>query len=281
MVPLMIETAHLREHFSVSRGVRRVYGYKPEGMEEYEHGAIVPLGDWTSPPSVFAEKFVCNSVAEHKPFFSLVNVSALVRPLWDLNLLRPGGLESKQAEAATHIWYSDFFRDTIRDIWPNCDEPKINGYKTDRANQETVTINYRTNKTLGLHIDTWENVPMASRRSALLRFSINVGFSDRFFIFSTTPVDSFMDDSSEEYVYSGKKRYSYTEQLRDKAPDANLDLVRVRIPPGFGYIAATDLVVHDGSSMGIIEPSAHFTVRGAFHVGAENNVSRISELLRS
>jgi hypothetical protein len=81
-----------------------------------------------------------------------------------------------------------------------------------------------------------------------------------------------MTDDYEKYYYSGKLRYSYTDQIRDRAPDFGMRLCRLRIPPGFAYIAPTDLLLHDASTVGVSNFGASFAVRGAFQ-SSENDWS--------
>jgi hypothetical protein len=115
---------------------------------------------------------------------------------------------------------------------------------------------------IGLHIDSWDHLPFCERHRSLYRISVNIGCEPRYFLFAPIDVlrmrDLLLETAGEEAV-----RGKYIPQLFLSTFPA-LPIRRLRIEPGEAYIAPTDLLVHDGSTLCATGPSAHLTVRGRF-----------------
>lgn len=252
----------LEHRLSVTRGVRQVFGLELEGMAAYEDGALIPAGDWC-PVKDETSLSIVDCVREANPFVALIDVGRYVWPLWELGVLSDDNIQNIAANVKVETWYESMLWPYLKDLFGDI-ELRYNGANYNPGRQLTTTINYRTDRALGLHLDTWEVVSIRERRKSLYRLCINVGRKDRHFIFGTRPTDLYMTDEFELYYHQGKRRYSYTDQLRDRAPHEALELCRLRIMPGEAYIAPTDLLVHDASTAEIDGMGATFAVRGAF-----------------
>ncbi|WP_143146565.1 MULTISPECIES: hypothetical protein [Sphingomonadales] len=262
--------SNLDDFIAIADGVEQVWGACPSGEVPYEDGALIPAGEWRLPmPDDRLE--ISLAPSSSSPFVAMMDLKDVTEPLWTFGCVTRENIKDVRKNAAVEIWYESVLWPYIQEIWGDIDL-RYNGANENPPNCITTTVNYRTDKYLGLHLDTWEVIPILDRRGSLYRLCINIGFDDRYFIFGLTPTDEFMTDDYEKYYYSGKLRYSYTDQIRDRAPDFGMRLCRLRIPPGFAYIAPTDLLLHDASTVGVSNFGASFAVRGAFQ-SSENDWS--------
>jgi hypothetical protein len=261
LLPKLVR-ANLDGFVAIADGVKQVWGASPSGDTSYEDGALVPAGEWRL-PTPDDQLQISLAPVDGNPFVAMMDLKDVTEPLWEFGCVTRDNIRDVRKNAAVELWYESIIWPHIQDIWGDI-ELRYNGANENPPNCITTTINYRTDRFLGLHLDTWEVIPILDRRSSLYRLCINIGFDDRYFIFGLTPTDEFMTDDYEKYYYSGKLRYSYTDQIRDRAPKFGMRLCRLRVPPGFAYIAPTDLLLHDASTIGICNFGASFAVRGAF-----------------
>lgn len=113
----------------------------------------------------------------------------------------------------------------------------------------------------GLHLDAWEGVDFAARRRARTRIAINLGPDVRSFLFVATPIDEMARrlesrHSSEEAVDVIWSEYA------ERNPGERV--LRVDLEPGMAYLAPTDWLVHDGSTMQAKARTFTLQIRGHF-----------------
>ena len=129
------------------------------------------------------------------------------------------------------------------------------------AGLKTVTVGNDDEHFIGLHLDSWDNLPLQDRHRSTNRISINIGPSHRYFLFLPVSLiemnrilSKFADwDAAVPHVMLG-------DHFMDRFPD--VPVIRCRLAPGEGYIAPTENLMHDGSSEGQHQPDEQFTVRG-------------------
>lgn len=120
----------------------------------------------------------------------------------------------------------------------------------------TLTIDPATHLRIGLHLDNWDRLPTARRHTSRNRANVNVGEIDRAFLFLDLDVVSGHPADAVPDTRSARRR------LRDLAPPP--PLLRLAVPPGWAYIAPTETVLHDGSSMGAPDMAQHASALGRF-----------------
>lgn len=124
------------------------------------------------------------------------------------------------------------------------------GHTDSPAGQRTTTIDERVDRRTGIHLDNWDKLPLAERDRSRRRLAINLGPGHRYVIVATQdicdlhaaqPIDAPFPRTGDvhEFVRGG----------------GSLRCVRIRLEPGEGYVAPTELVPHDGSTLGIDQPS--------------------------
>lgn len=125
----------------------------------------------------------------------------------------------------------------------------------------TVSRCPQTGAYVGLHIDTFDRLSLQSRESAPLRLSINVGLAARYFLFLDLPLRSLLlklDEQQTQEVAPHLAGQAFTRAY------PNYPIIRVRIEPGQAYVAATENMVHDGSSAGIAGVGQNVSFRVLF-----------------
>lgn len=145
-------------------------------------------------------------------------------------------------------------------------EPSIvHGATWDSPGLDTVTVNHQIGRLLGLHLDSWDGITFSERDQSRTRLCVNIGPEFRSFIF--VPIR--LRDAAVAVVRAqGGHR---DPDVCDVIPDflslfSNFPVFRLNVPPGMGYFADTDNLIHDGSSLLAKRPSLHFTVRGRYAV---------------
>jgi hypothetical protein len=118
----------------------------------------------------------------------------------------------------------------------------------------TTTVNPRTGLRHGIHPDNWDALPRAERLTqSRRRLAINLGPGPRYLLIAFPDVI----DISRALRPTDDQHVPRTADVREYArqhPDA-LTVHWLRIDPGEGYLAPTELIAHDGSTHNINQPS--------------------------
>src|ERR1700730_5025538 len=123
------------------------------------------------------------------------------------------------------------------------------------AGMPTVTRDPQSGLLVGLHVDTFESYN-ADRTSAGNRLSINIGRGARYFLFVPSDYPALAGAGAQSRAQSVVRRFF---ECRPDAP-----VVRVCINPGEGYVAPTEAIVHDASSIDSGDRDVHVTALGCF-----------------
>ncbi|GFZ89566.1 hypothetical protein GCM10011408_05680 [Dyella caseinilytica] len=105
--------------------------------------------------------------------------------------------------------------------------------------ERTTTIDTRTMRRPGLHVDSWSDGEGETRFASKIRFNVNLGPGRRAFLFASkglAPLGDW-DGSLEPDAYYNFLRF---------AP--NTKIYRVTLDPGMAYIAATECLIHDATT---------------------------------
>ncbi|MFI9271896.1 hypothetical protein ACIGXM_14415 [Kitasatospora sp. NPDC052896] len=125
----------------------------------------------------------------------------------------------------------------------------------------TTTVNRQIEKYIGLHVDNWDRMSSSERLESRPRLMVNLGPGPRWLLVASLDgVEVLREVDPDAYA---EDRSPHTDYGRAYvARGDQLSVIRVRIDPGEGYIAPTELLVHDGSLEGFEEAST-----GAFWLG--------------
>ena len=118
------------------------------------------------------------------------------------------------------------------------------------AGQATTTVDTSTGTRLGVHLDNFDKLPTARRTESRRRLALNLGPGSRYLVLAT---DDIQQISS---VMGAMIRHPHTNDVRRYVRQGHsLRCIRIRLDPGEGYIAPTELIPHDGSTWGMRAPS--------------------------
>jgi hypothetical protein len=124
------------------------------------------------------------------------------------------------------------------------------GHTESPAGQRTTTVDQRVDRRTGLHIDNWDKLSLAERSRSRRRIAINLGPGDRYVIVATQDI---CDLNAVHPIDAPFPRTGHIHEYLQHG--GTLRCVRIRFEPGEGYVAPTELVPHDGSTLGIEQPS--------------------------
>lgn len=194
------------------------------GEPEYENGAVIPTGPWQPLTATLAAELRPTERSTDSTLVELVTLpggpppttlAALVDRLGD-----PG---------AVHL-----------------------GQATSPAEALTTTPNYQDDRRIGLHIDNWDRLRYQAKQTGRRRLCFNLGPGTRYLLLGDLDIRAIC-----RHLHTDPEdRYPHTADLRAyTALGLPLRVFRLRLDPGEGYIAPTELLPHDGSTEGQPEPS--------------------------
>jgi hypothetical protein len=236
------------------------------GNAEYNPGAFLPKTPWRKPTDWENKRLWQNSGITNVDFLGVASIpNELLAEL--LTLVRDTNTDAlRQLEPRRIREFIGPLIDYLRDRFAYKSEPFNHGIHVHRPGRETVTINTATGKYLGLHLDSWEPYPVEARARSLNRICVNIGAEPRHLLFlnlSLMNVARLAEESREtaDHAYD-----SVGPAFMSRFP--GYPIVKVRIAPGEAYIAPTDNIIHDASTVGSQTPSITLTLRGWFTVPA-------------
>jgi hypothetical protein len=242
------------------------------GSPLYQAGAIVPRGPWGSIPASELKKIAGPKRGESKgntirvvrfPAAFLHRVHELVR-----------GAGESTREGVALVVGGPAGREILREFRQYalsayglklaiCPGKIQGGFSVRGQDLETVSANPASGLRIGLHVDGWFRMPVDRRAQAPVRLCANFGWNDRFLLFLNISVNQLA--SGEIGEFAGR----IDEQIRKKSvllkspmilvrefltafPDYPIG--RIRIRPGEAYLAPTENLAHDGSSVSSAAP---------------------------
>lgn len=153
---------------------------------------------------------------------------------------------------------------------------------------KTVTYDQLNNFYIGLHLDSWDKLPLEQRHLSTNRICFNLGLEDRYLLFiNLTLIDMLhlqnVDNWDDPLILQWENRQEvlrkhYFQNLSgadEILPDIirqkflhyypEYPVIKVRVSPGEAYIAPTENMIHDGSTFGKSFFDVTLTIRG--HIG--------------
>jgi hypothetical protein len=190
---------------------------------DYECDAIVPTGDWQP-----VSKYVARSLKPTADTPDSTIVELVIPPPLD-GSSRGSGLDSVESAEFLGIF-----------------GPQPAGLLTTSFNGGTG------GRYIGLHIDYWDKATYAMRRQSRRRLCLNLGPGSRYLFVGYLDIQdigfAFGADSGDVPEVDIVRRY-----FKAGYP---LRCFRLRLDPGDGYLAPTELYPHEGSTMGCADASS-------------------------
>jgi hypothetical protein len=227
--------------FALSSGTRSVEDEEADARN-FEHGAIIATEPWRE--------------------VDLTDLAAVVdtAPVWDqagtVCILDFAGqldgicLDAPPAELAQHCL------DIIETACDVTDPVMCHGVSRTPPGLVNATIDPATGKHPGLHVDSWDDLPTARRRESRNRISINLGVTDRYLLFLPMSLTDMvrLAGGSDALPY-----WKIGRRALEAGP--SVPVVKCRLRPGEAYIAPTETLIHDASSLGATRESRHISFR--------------------
>jgi hypothetical protein len=189
----------------------------------YDADSLLPADDWVPLPAQLASELDARPDAQASTLIELVRVPG-VTAFDEIHRFQPFG---------------------------DCYSARFLGYTECAADQRTTTTDTRTMRRLGIHLDNFDRIPLERRHESRRRVGINLGPGPRYLVLAT------QDIKGLARLTPLIKRNPHTEQIRRYvAQGGELTCIRIRLEPGEGYLAPTELIPHDGSTWEISMPSA-------------------------
>lgn len=135
-----------------------------------------------------------------------------------------------------------------------------------RKGLECVTFDIAANCYTGLHIDNFDRLEYVDKELSRNRFCINLGSDPRYFLFVNLSIKKILNELNiagfnlEDYYHNKRNP---VEDFFNLFPD--YPIFRIKLLPNQAYIAPTELIIHDGSSIGQSISDVTVTVRGYFN----------------
>lgn len=226
--------------------------------------AWLPKPPWRRPGQNERDELWCASPPAQSRFVAVLKVLGS-EELRDIRQAIPSlrRLDCTRSDA----WQNPTIRLLLRTISKRCQvkAPIVcNGYAENAGGLATVTVNPRHNAFfIGLHLDSWDNLPIEDLSSARNRISVNIGEEVRYLLFMNLAIADALAllGGADEIPKSASARDIAISFL---ATHPNYPIARIAIHPGEAYIAPTENILHDASSEGVTGRSAHITFRGHF-----------------
>lgn len=141
---------------------------------------------------------------------------------------------------------------------------KGHGFKIDHATKLSATREAKTGSFVGLHIDSWDRLPLSERHQSQNRLCINLGEGERTLQF--IPMQACQIRKNILTLVSAIGEHLLTLTVKDFVSAylghfSETPVLRVKLKPGQGYIAPTENIIHDGCVMTDLQDKI-YTYRG-------------------
>jgi hypothetical protein len=244
-----VECGEEEGRFELSAGTRSVCD-TDLGHEDYDAFARVPQEPWRQPNE--AERVCLFSRVVPSDMSRTVGIVKVVDKLKVLEgRLEDVELDRKSVNLSRRSFYIKEATATL-------------GLTSNPPGLITTTFDGAPNKKIGLHVDSWEELASHRRESSWNRICVNIGKEPRYFLFlpiSVVDIAGFMaGEIGQENLPDPRDVTELGRIFMELFPQ--VPVVRCRLAPYEAYIAPTENLIHDGSSLGQRHIDQHFTVLG-------------------
>jgi hypothetical protein len=240
---------------------------QPESNKaEYKPGAFLPKTPWRKPSGWESKRLWQDSGVTNVDFVGVASIpNEFLAALGDL--VRDTDKDAlRQLEPRRIREFIGPLVDYLRDRFAYQSEPFNHGIHVHLPGRETVTLNTADGKCLGLHLDSWDRYPAEARARSLNRICVNIGAEPRHLLFLNLSLMNVARLAQESQETADHAYDSVGPAFMSRFP--GYPIVKVRIGSGEAYIAPTDNIIHDASTVGSQSPSITLTLRGWFTVPA-------------
>lgn len=146
----------------------------------------------------------------------------------------------------------------IRSLTSEHRDFRVLGFAVKRPGLLTTTVNSHSGQRVGIHVDNWDSLPLSRRREARTRLCLNLSAETRTFLISDRPIDLL------HQKHGAASERNLTMTVRHAAQNEPIEVMRIFVPPGAAYVAPTELLPHDSSTLGRTQADITLTFLGHF-----------------
>jgi hypothetical protein len=239
----------------------------------YESGAIIPAGVWQNLSSS-NRRILCEGGVNSGDIAEVRLVTVHSEVLAPFQELRQCAIQCGVDEVRRLVGHPSFRRPMLslakfaRNQFnlriPVDSDQILGGIRVNMPNLRTVTVSPHSGKFVGLHVDNWSQLPLPQRHLGPARICVNLGGESRYFLFVNLPVvqilaaectapnranrtTSAIAHGARPIFEPGLSCTAVGRALMRASP--RYPVIRLRIDPGEAYIAPTENLIHDGSSV--------------------------------
>lgn len=128
------------------------------------------------------------------------------------------------------------------------------GIQIEPGNEYTTTK--QNLQYVGLHIDSWDKLPLSERKKSKNRICFNIGKEPRYLYFINVPAHQLVNENEGSDVDKIVNDFLVN--------NPQYPVIRLKVNPFEGYIAPTEYIIHDGSTSGNSYKDITFTIRSYF-----------------
>lgn len=178
-------------------------------------------------------------------------------------------LQLRKTRMADYISFSNHLKQEVNQYLLSREKLHQIGWVFNNApDRKTLTVNFKTGKLLGLHMDSWEAIFLSGLDKAPNRICINFGKEARYFLFINLTMKKVLELTEEQFPLNINSMGQDELTINFFKLYPEYPVLKIKIDPGEAYISPTENVIHDGNTEGIFSTDVHYTVRG--FVGIKN-----------
>lgn len=268
-VKIILNNINENERIFFSNGVTKIKDLNKSYNQEFHLESYIPNEPWISLSQEMLAFLISknHSNLNYTQAISIIKIPNKIAELFEkLELNKVESYESldkirqqKSNEYFEAMFALDeyIFKLLINDV-------KIDklGIHIGKPNLFSATIS--KDKYVGLHIDYWDKLTLDNIDNATNRISINLGKEDRFLIFINLTVKQ-LYDKLKLYTNKSLEQYDINSIVHDFFKFfPNYPIIKLKQKPYEGYIAPTENIIHDGSTLGSHSTDITLTTRGYF-----------------
>lgn len=232
----------------------------------YSEDAFVPIESWRELNCVEQDLLLGASsigVLDKSAHIGIIHLSEpVIAPLLDLGVAFAQTAEDCQ-HLSQHPAYQtaiDQLVQHISSLWGADQPPAIHPVSINTVGLPTVTFNQATQQFIGLHLDSWDKLPVEQRHLSTNRICINLGLEDRFLLFINLSLMDMMHLTQMNSTDAQRSPIAIRHDFLTQYPD--YPVIKLMISPGEAYIAPTENMIHDGCTLGKQFFDVTLTIRG-------------------
>ena len=229
--------------------------------------AVIPVGEWEFPALEDIEQLLSRS-SEQPPCSTISLVSIPAPVLASLDKLGVRLLQSQRE--ADLLEMQPTFKQALEPLVGHIKKYLLSdegflllGLSVGESGLVTATVDRGTGLRVGLHVDSWDRKrSLEDRRIARNRMCINLGVEARSFLFINLDLVHVRD----LLLTQGESNLPSTSGMikQFSACFPSYPVIRLVIAPGEAYIAPTECIIHDATTLAKQHPDINFTAIGFF-----------------